>query len=131
MQTAQEFMQSYLEEKVELNRTQLQHSKMFHEKFFAKDYLRYFSDWCASKENNPETYVSAENSNDSAKVITIERSGKTQQRYRYHLHMSGTNWEIHRKEWECFACEGTGQKGNKVCRLCNGVGWQDKRGTSP
>ncbi len=39
MQTAQEFMQSYLEEKVELNRTQLQHSKMFHEKFFAKEFV--------------------------------------------------------------------------------------------
>jgi DnaJ-class molecular chaperone len=127
MQTAEEFMQSYLRDKAEMQQFQHEKIKEFHRKYFGESYIKYLSDWQDAKKHNPEIFVSIELSRLSAKAITSEPLGNTQQRYCYDLVVSGQGWKIERKTWECFACRGIGRGDRNICNVCNGKGWTDPR----
>jgi hypothetical protein len=123
MQSPHDFIQSYLCEKKDLERLSCQHGMVLHQKFYAEEYSKSLQDWHAARDKNPESIVSAEVSDTSAKVITIEPLGRNKQRYRYLLRLSGLDWKIYGREWECFVCHGTGREGKVECHLCGGVGW--------
>ena len=127
MQSPQDFMQSFLREKGDMNQVNYQRSVVLHRKFFSEEYVKSMQDWHAEREKNPEAVVSAEVSGTSAKVITSEIFAERQLRHRYLLQHSGSDWRIYGKEWECFACHGTGRKGTVDCPICGGVGWKDHR----
>jgi hypothetical protein len=118
-------MESFLREGQELLRITYQLNRPFWDKFFSKEYVKHLEDFQTSRENNPETIENVEISNDSTKVVTDRSSGSRQRRFRYHLRISGSNWEIHMQELECASCNGKGNMSIGVpCNRCNGAGWK-------
>lgn len=127
MQSPQEFMQFYLRQKADASKADFQRSLNLHQRFFAEEYVNYVKNWQAEQEKNPESILSVEISEASAKVITVQPFGNRQQRYRYLLRTSEVGWQIYAKEWECFACKGTGRRDRIACNICGGAGWKDHR----
>jgi hypothetical protein len=120
-------MESYLREKTEMLRSVRRQNQELLQKFLAQDLLNRHSEWDKSRDENPEFISDAEITDDSARIITTELMPKIpatkQLRYRYHLRISADNWEIHKKERECFMCHGN--QSNNSCKFCGGDGWRD------
>lgn len=127
VQSAQEFIEHYLRNKAEVQRSHFQLHKVSYEKYFTENLLSYYLDWERQRREKPEKFIGVEVSGNSAKAITIEDFGERQQRHRYILLAMGETWKIESIQWECFACKGTGKRNDKTCHLCNGVGWKDHR----
>ncbi|HTD68136.1 MAG TPA: hypothetical protein VK846_16550 [Candidatus Limnocylindria bacterium] len=123
MQAAQDFFENYLRQSAALEETRRRQSQQLHEKFYSKDYLGHLLR--AWTEKIPETFLTAEESNGKALIVTMSGHRERQQKYRYRLHVLAEGWEIHRLETECFACDGTGNKGQSACKYCRENGWVD------
>jgi hypothetical protein len=129
-QSVQEFFERYLHDKAEAARLYQQLHDPIYEKYFAEDLLNYYRDWQKLNNKIPETLVSTEVCDESAKVITNMAMGPRQQRHRYLLLASKGNWQIQSIEWECFACKGSGRRGDTDCHICKGTGWHEPRKTA-
>jgi len=125
MQSVQEFIESFLREKAETLRANQQTYQKIREKFFAKNKVEAHLKWREERDNNPECVSIIETTDNSTLFITSELINKRLWRHRYHVRLSGTNWEIHKEESECFLCKGTGKHSDKPCHICQGVGWKD------
>jgi len=125
MESAQEFIQRYLSEKISLNSLLYQTGAPFNRKYFTNDYFKYYADFRAKREANPEEFVSIEVGEQTARVITSERFDGRQNRSRYNLCMSDDLWKIASKESECFVCHGSGRRGDRECHVCEGKGWRN------
>ncbi|SPE50256.1 conserved hypothetical protein [Verrucomicrobia bacterium] len=125
-------MLGYLREHAEFRRSWLADYEAFLKTFQTEDYFARKQRWAAEirsyEKENPAAVVKAENFQDSAVVITTEPMLDRQARFRYHLHLVGETWRIHRREGECFACKASGRQRDKACTLCGGTGW---KGYSP
>jgi hypothetical protein len=130
MQSVQEFFACYLRDKAEADRLTEQLHNPIHEKYLTEDLTNYFRGFQRSRNENPETLVSTEIFDESAKIITNFTVAKRQQRHRYLLLAINGNWKIQSIEWECFACKGSGQRGDKACQICKGAGWKDLQKTA-
>jgi hypothetical protein len=130
VQSVQEFFECYLRDKAEAARLTEQLHNPLHEKYLAEDLLNYFRDFQRLRNENPETLVSTEIYDESAITITNVTIAKRQHRHRYLLRAINGNWKIHSIEWECFACKGSGQRGDKACQICKGAGWTEPRKTA-
>ena len=125
MEPAQNFMEAYLREKAHLVLTQHRLTSDFDMKFLTPAYLALHSEIRDFRARNPETLVSIEQSDDTAKAITTGPFGKQTKNYRYLLRFSAGKWQISELEWECFACRGRGSRGATSCHICGGSGWRD------
>jgi hypothetical protein len=125
METAQEFMERYLREKVEMQQFARKRSLSVYQKFFTEEYVNRVNDFQTFRAQNLETLVIAEVSDTSAKIITSGLDAKKQQRFRYHLELAGEAWKINGQERECFFCGGTGQQDRGTCSHCEGKGWRE------
>jgi hypothetical protein len=123
MQTPQEFVQSVLRERAELDRINQERSMVHFEKFYAGEYVKSLRDLDA--ECQPETIAGVEVSNTTARVFTVCTVFKQEQRHRYLLRLSGSDWQIYAKEQACVFCHGSGRNGKIDCFLCGGAGWRD------
>jgi hypothetical protein len=119
MQSPQEFIESFLREKADMDQVNSQRSIVLNQKFFAEEYVRSLKEWYAKLE--PEILANVEVSDTSAKVITVQTCDERQLRSRYLLRLSGSDWQIYGKEWECIICHVTGQKGTSNCHFCGGA----------
>jgi hypothetical protein len=125
MESAQDFMESYLREHAQLSETYQRLSRPIDEKFLAPDYLKLYLDRRARRQQNPEKLLSVDSSHEIAKVITTAPSAGMPRQYRYHLRRSAASWQIHEIEWECLLCHGSGRRGESRCDICEGTGWRD------
>jgi hypothetical protein len=132
METAPEFMQRFLREKIASQKAGHQINKSLLEKFYGDDYMEYFLSWQDAREKKPERLETVETAESSATAIAITKDpfSRHQQRYRYHLRADGADWKIDGKEWECFACRDTASGGRPNCQFCAGTGWIDHRKTA-
>jgi hypothetical protein len=133
METAQQFIESYLREKAALHVEQGRLMEPFNRKYFTEDYMKPLLDLFASRQKNPEKFTSMEISDEATQIITTDCFGKMQHRSRYHLRVSGGRWKIFKKEAECPICQNKSLNDKKECRFCGGVGWKDYQydATSP
>ncbi len=124
MQTAQNVVESFLREKWEMDQADGERSIVLHQKFFTEEYVNRLPGWYA--QVGPESVVSVDASDTCASVITAKVLVGRQQRFRYLLKLSGTDWQIDGIEWECSVCHGTGRKGKGAadCPICKGAGWK-------
>jgi hypothetical protein len=125
MQSAQEFIESFLREKAEALRSFRQINLDLRKKYFAKDILEYHTKWEEERNKNPASASIIEITDNTGSFITTEVIRKKLWRHRYHLRLSDSKWEIYKEETECFLCKGTGQHADKPCHHCDGVGWKN------
>jgi hypothetical protein len=125
MQSAQEFIESFLREKAEALRSSRNTHRQLREKFFSKEIVQFYSKWEEERDKNPESVSIIEITDNTASFITSELIREKLWRNRHHLRFSENKWEIHKMEAECFVCKGTGNHADKPCRVCGGIGWKD------
>jgi len=125
MQSAQEFIESFLREKAVVFRLTRQACHQFDKKFFSESIVTCRSNWNEDRNRNLESVSLIDTSNDTVSFITTELIFRRTHRKRYHLRISENKWEIHKQEDECFLCKGTGLSAEKPCRHCHGIGWKD------
>jgi hypothetical protein len=125
METAQEFIERYLNEKASLNGLLYRTGAPFYQKYFMNAYFKHYSDFRAKREANPEMFESIEINDQTARVITSERFDSRLIRSRYNLSVSDGQWKISSKESECFICHGSGHRGEQECHVCEGKGWKN------
>jgi hypothetical protein len=125
MQTAHEFMDCFLREQADWLQNQFRQGVPFHEKYYSQSFLDRYHQFHAFETQNPEALVTLDVSGESAMAITKKTLSGSEQRYRYHLVLSGQSWRIRNVGWRCHLCQGTGRFGGAVCDSCNGEGWQD------
>jgi hypothetical protein len=128
MEPVEEFMKAYFSERAELRSAMVVQNEPFRQKFFTpecSDAFRRSQDDIRSFElKEPAKVVSMQETEASAVVITTEPVLDRHRSFRYHLQRSGQRWLIHRREWECFVCKGTGTRAGGPCRRCDGTGWK-------
>src|SRR5579862_518327 len=114
MERVDEFMQRFYRAEDDLRMGWLDHAKPFQERWFAKEH-RAHVDRSLKFGSREIEHIST--SGELAEVIVSECSyeGFKSGRYRYRLQPSGESWLILSKDWECFACRGTGSRGGNVC----------------
>ena len=123
MQSAQEFFESYLNEKNKALRSYSQINQEIHESFFSRDLVEYHSRWYKEQRENPESIFVVEIRDITASFITTQP--KPKQTLRYQLRFVEGKWEIYKQELECPMCKGTGQTKEKPCHFCGGIGWKE------
>lgn len=122
MQSPQEFIESFIREKKDIGSRSFQVTASFYRKFLTGEYAKALEDCLADRE--PETVVSVEASETSARVIRVGAVRKHRLRHRYPLRVSGSTWQIFGRESECYACGGKGRIGTIDCEACGGAGWR-------
>ena len=117
-------MESFLFEKEQLGLTVHELQRPFEDRFFEPDYRELQAKARAVWDQSPERVLEVEDLGNTARVITSGPGG-VRSRTRYHLRRSAISWRISELAWECFACRGTGKKGDRTCHICRGGGWND------
>jgi hypothetical protein len=120
----QQFVEWFISEQKQLGAAVQQLRRPFEERFFDTEYSALHAKFRAAREEYSERILETDKSGDTARVITSGPGG-VRGRFRYHLQRSGETWRISEVEWECFACRGTGTRGDKTCEVCGGAGWKD------
>jgi len=131
MESAEEFINKYLNEKAELSSLLFKNRLPFLHKYFEEDYVNLELDFHRTREANLETLESIESGEHRTRFITKESFPKKEFRHRYTISVSDKTWKISGKEAECFACKGNGQQGSQKCHFCNGNGWKDYLKSAP
>ena len=121
METPQNFIQRYFDERRELKRGWLGHSQGFRKRFFQNVRLPIM------EKGGSERVERVETNGDEAQITTSEvpYEGLSANRHRYRIKRRGESWVIAATEWECFLCKGSGRNHEGACQQCGGEGWKD------
>lgn len=126
MSTPQQFLESFLREKIAIYTDANVRLAPVLAKYFGEPLSERLHDFLLLDRMN-EAFDEVKESADSAIIITSIKSDRwpgASLRKRYHLKTVGEEWKITRIDSiECVFCRGTGQSGQAPCQHCGGEGW--------
>jgi hypothetical protein len=126
MTTPQQFLESFLQEKVAIYTDANVRLSPVYAKYFGEPLSKHIHDFLLLGRVRT-VFDDVEESAGTAVVIASERLASAAIRTRYHLVAVGGDWKIVRIDRECLYCHGTGQSGSGACQKCGGEGWCDPR----
>ena len=120
-ESARQFIESYLREKVRVHELWSDAWKPIHARYFQTGYYP-FNPQKSAELSKAETIIEIIDLAGSAVVIT---SGYGERfRLRYILLALAETWQISQIDLECAMCRTTGKRNDKECKLCAGKGWK-------
>jgi hypothetical protein len=139
MQTASEFMETFLRESAVFGERHRLRHRALNEKFYSEECLEYPSIGFRKLPSGAllSTVVTA---GDIALACTLDPRTREKSR-RYHLRVRRGKWEIHALDSWCSVCKGTGnnaqarvlrmaniEKLSRIehCLICGGSGWRNE-----
>src|SRR4051812_6859879 len=118
MQSIEEFMLQYFDERVIDERREQAARAPFYEKFHTVD-CTWDSRYLTLAMMESEKVLSASSSDNTAEVITtreVPSMKSITQQLRYHLLGNNNRWLIQSVDFWCYLCHG--KSGNESCRFC-------------
>ena len=129
MITAQQFLESFFQEKVAIYTDANLRLEPIYAKYFGEPLAERARDFLLM-DRVREVFDDVKEFADSAIIITSIKSKRLASaaiRTRYHLATVNREWKITRIDRECFYCHVTGQSERMPCQHCGGEGWIDRR----
>ena len=127
MQSIEEFMRQYLDERITEERREQASRAPFRRKFHTDD-CRWDSRAGTLEMIQSERILNVSNSGATAEVITTRDCSRLingVHQLRYHLQRGGEGWLIQSVDLWCHACHGV--RGQESCIFCHGTGWLDRK----
>lgn len=126
MTTPQQFLESFLKEKVGVYAQANARLLPVYTKYFGEPIAKDVRDFLLL-DRVDAFFEEIKQSPGSAVVITRQEFRSGSIRTRYHLAAVDDSWKIVRIDRECFLCRGSGRLEGMICRKCTGEGWCDPR----
>ena len=123
MQSVEEFMSQYLDERVAEEKREQASRAPFRQKFHTND-CRWDSRAGTLEMIQSERVLRVASSGTTAEAITIRHSpslADSDHQLRYHLQGSHDGWLIRSVDVWCHSCRG--EAGKEDCIFCHGTGW--------
>jgi hypothetical protein len=120
VQSPEEFMQQYFEERLVEEMRERTSRVPFRERFYAAD-CRWDSRDSSLGMFQSEIILRVTTSEPTAQVVTAATLRCDAHQVRYHLRRKGVSWLIVSVDLWCRSCGG--EEGRTDCKTCNGVGW--------
>jgi hypothetical protein len=124
MNTPQQFLECFLQEKSKAWGEARPHLRAVYSKYFG-DPLARQAEHFMPRETVRAVVEDVRESNGAVSVIAREHFRTADIRTRYRLAASGESWKIVGIDHECMLCRGTGVSGGSRCQKCNGEGWYE------
>lgn len=126
MQSVEEFMQQYFDERITEERREQVSRAPFRQKFHTED-CRWDSRAGTLEMIQSERVLRASSTDTTAEVITSRESSRPDSvhQLRYHLQLNVDRWLIRSGDLWCSLCHG--EAGTENCMFCHGTGWLDGR----
>jgi hypothetical protein len=121
MTTAQQFIESFLQEETKAGASARVPLSAVYNKYFGEP-MTPFTERFLPTDRVP-VVENVEQSDNVTRVVVRAHLQKSDIRRYYRLAASGASWKIVGLDTECLACFGTGQFGTSSCKKCNGKGW--------
>jgi hypothetical protein len=122
MQSAEHFLQDYLQSRAKVVREQWAIHQPHGRRFFAPDYEPWDIDGPIAGVEG-ERIVTVSTSGDEPEIVTTRDEWGKARLTRYLLSATNGSWRIVSMEYACHLCQGSGKNDSGDCRVCAGTGW--------